>query len=98
MAKEISAQIVYEDDEILAFNDIHPMAQVHILIIPKQHIESMLELTEKDSDLIAKMILKTNELAMKNGLAQGYKMHINTGLKGGQEVFHWHIHLYGDKV
>lgn len=97
IAKQIPAQIVYEDDDILAFNDIHPKAPVHLLVIPKLHIESMRALTEEDGGLIAKMVLKSNELAIKNGLSDGYKLHVNTGLKGGQEVFHWHIHIYGNK-
>lgn len=95
-SKLIPAKIIYEDDDILAFNDINPKADVHFLVIPKLHIESMLALKEQDQTLIGKMMLKANELAVEQGL-EGYKVQVNTGVKGGQEIFHLHLHVVGNK-
>jgi histidine triad (HIT) family protein len=94
--KSIPAKIIYEDQEIIAFQDIHPKAEIHYLVIPKLHIESMLHLENQHSELMGKIMLKTNTIARESGL-QGYKININTGVKGGQEVFHLHLHLLGNK-
>lgn len=93
--KTIPAKIVYEDDEIMAFNDIHPKADIHILIIPKIHLESMLYLNSSHTQLIGNLMLKTNEIAKNIGL-EGYKINIHNGVKGGQEVPHLHVHLLGN--
>jgi len=95
IAADIPADIVYQDDKILVFKDINPKADVHLLMIPKQHIESLNELTTTDNDLIAYMMLKLPELAQQQGLTDGFRTIINTGKGGGQEVFHLHIHLLG---
>lgn len=95
-AKTIPAKVVYDDDDMLAFYDITPKAQVHFLLIPKEHINSMLDLTEKHQTLMGKMMIKANHLAKSLGL-EGYKVQINTGIKGGQEVFHLHMHVLGNK-
>ncbi|MCC2624470.1 MAG: hypothetical protein K0R14_343 [Burkholderiales bacterium] len=97
IAREIPASIIYEDEDIIAFNDIHPKASIHFLVVPKLHIASMLDLTVMHSELIAKLILKAGQLAINNGLGGGYKTHINTGKNGGQEIDHLHIHIYGNK-
>lgn len=97
IARKIPASIIYEDDDIIAFNDIHPKAEVHFLVIPKQHIASMLELNNEHSEIIAKLVLKAKKLAIEHNLGNGYKTHINTGKNGGQEVYHLHIHIYGNK-
>ncbi len=94
--KSIPAKIIYESEEVLAFYDITPKAPVHFLVIPKQHIESMLELTDQHQMLIGKLMVKANSIAKSLGL-EGYKTHINTGITGGQEVFHLHIHILGSK-
>lgn len=94
--KSIPAKIIYEDDDLLAFYDIAPKADIHFLLIPKLHIESMLDLNQSHHILMGKMLLKANELALKLGL-EGYKVQINTGVKGGQEVFHLHLHVLGNK-
>ena len=94
--KSIPATIIYEDNEILAFYDIAPKADVHFLLIPKLHIESMLDLNQSHHILMGQMMLKANELAVRLGL-EGYKVQINTGVKGGQEVFHLHMHVLGNK-
>lgn len=93
--KEISSNIIYEDDSIIAFNDLHPKAKVHFLLIPKVHITSMLEVTNSHQELLGKIMIKASELASTHNLS-GYKIHINNGASGGQEVFHLHIHVYGN--
>jgi histidine triad (HIT) family protein len=94
--KEIKADIVYEDEDILAFKDIHPQAPVHILIIPKRHIESVNSFERKDAALAGKMIITAKELAEKAGIAgKGYKLLLRVGKDGGQEVPHIHLHLLG---
>lgn len=94
--KEIKAEIVYEDSDVLAFKDIHPIAPVHILVIPKRHIESINSLEEKDIQLAGKMVLAAKDIAGKMNIAEkGYKLLIRVGREGGQEVPHIHMHLLG---
>ncbi|MCP3852519.1 MAG: histidine triad nucleotide-binding protein [Gammaproteobacteria bacterium] len=97
IAGDIPADIVYQDDTILVFKDINPKANVHLLMIPKTHIESLDELSTSHGDLISDMMLKLPELAKAQGLSGGFRTIINTGKEGGQEVFHLHIHLLGGK-
>lgn len=97
IARKIPATIIYEDNDIIAFNDIHPKAEVHFLVIPKQHIPTMLDLKIEHSTLIANLILKAKQIAIDNNLTKGYKTHINTGENGGQEVYHLHLHIYGNR-
>tara|TARA_B100000035_G_scaffold177831_1_gene151621 strand:+ start:2248 stop:2583 length:336 start_codon:yes stop_codon:yes gene_type:complete len=92
--KEIPASIVYEDAELLAFKDINPIDKVHLLIIPKKHIENLFYCNEEHKELLSKMLLLAPKLAKENGL-EGFRTMINTGEKGGQEVFHIHFHIYG---
>ncbi len=86
---------VYEDDEMLAFHDIHPFARVHVLIIPKQHIASLADCTPDHEGLLGRMLLRAPKLASELGLDTGFKTLINTGRGGGQEVFHIHVHVFG---
>lgn len=95
IAGDIPADIVYQDDKVLVFKDINPKADVHLLMIPKEHIESLAELNSSHNDLITYMMLKLPELANNQGLSGGFRTIINTGKEGGQEVFHLHIHLLG---
>lgn len=96
ISKKIPAEIVYEDSEILAFPDIHPTAPVHILIIPKKHIESTNDLKNFDKELIGKIILVAKKIAEDLKISnKGYKLLIRTGPDGGQEVGHLHLHLIG---
>ena len=95
VAGELPAQVVYEDDAIMAFEDLHPEAPVHLLLIPKKHIASLAHLQAEDGAVMAQLMLKIPELALQKGMAQGFKTRINTGLAGGQEVPHLHIHLTG---
>lgn len=88
----------FEDDQIVAFNDINPQAPVHILIVPKCHISTIVDITETDVGLVGKMIKIASELAMSNGLKEnGYRLVFNVKNHGGQVVDHIHLHLLGGK-
>ena len=96
--KEIPAQIVYEDQNVLAFKDISPQAPVHLLVIPKKHIASINEAGVEDEQLIGKMILAAQKLANEAGIAKGgYRIVLNCNEDGGQTVFHIHLHLLGGR-
>lgn len=97
IAKEIPSNVIYEDDQVFVFHDIKPAAEVHFLIIPKEHIENMLQLEDKHQALMGKIMLLANKLAKEHGLHNGYKTLINTGINGGQEVYHMHVHVFGNK-
>ena len=92
---DIPSQKVYEDDDVLAFRDIHPKAPVHFLIIPKKHITSLAEAEPEDAPLLGKMLSLTRTLALQEGCRNGFRVLINTGRDGGQEVGHLHIHVLG---
>ena len=102
--KEIPADIVYEDEEIIAFKDINPAAPIHILVIPKKHISSLAELQVEDEAIIGKIYTKINEIAQSQGVKEkGYRVIVNCGKDGGQEVMHLHFHLlagkqFGEKI
>ncbi len=94
--KEVPTKFIYEDDEILAFSDIHPIAPVHILIIPKKPIESIAFIEEEDVPLIGKMFLVARGIAKDLNISEkGYKLLIRVGRDGGQEIPHLHLHLLG---
>ena len=96
--KEIPATIVYEDDEILAFRDINPVAPVHILVIPKKHISYLTELELDDEFLIGKIYTTINKIAKKEEIDEkGFRVIVNCGDDGGQEVKHLHFHILGGK-
>ena len=86
---------IYEDDDVIAFNDIHPKAPIHFLIIPKHHIESLAAAKPEDAQLLGKMINLVPVLAKEQGCTGGFRTVINTGKDGGQEVPHLHIHVLG---
>ena len=91
---EIPSSKVYEDEEILAFNDINPAAPIHILVIPKKHITSLAKMEEGDEKIIGKIYKSINEIAEKQGFKEnGYRVIVNCGKDGGQEVGHLHFHL-----
>jgi histidine triad (HIT) family protein len=92
---KIPSKKVYEDDEILAFHDIHPWAPVHFLVIPKRHIESMVDLGEADAALLGRMMAVTPRLMRELGVTNGYRHVVNTGRDGLQEVMHLHLHVMG---
>ncbi len=95
IAGDIPCKKIFEDADFLAFHDIHPKAPIHALIIPKKHIESLAHLEAEDAPLVGQMTLLLKKLAEDLGLAQGFKVQVNTGINGGQEVFHLHYHLLG---
>ena len=95
---EIPSEKVYEDDEILAFKDINPVAPIHILVIPKKHIKTLLEVTEEDSKLIAKIDMTINKIAKDLGIEKdGFRVVANCGRDSGQEVMHIHFHMLAGK-
>lgn len=97
--KNISSEILFEDEEILAFKDINPQAPVHILIIPKKHIDAFNKIDEGHTPLCGKLITTAVRLAKKLGISKsGYRIIGNCGKDGGQLVFHLHIHLLGGRV
>ena len=90
----IPSTTIYEDDDVIVFNDIKPMARVHFLIVPKLHIESLKQCEQTHQVLLGKMLLLAPKLAEEQGL-RGFKTLINTGREGGQEIFHIHVHVFG---
>jgi histidine triad (HIT) family protein len=99
VAGAIPSKLVYQDDELYAFHDIHPWAPVHFLLIPKVHIASMAQLTDAHAALMGRMMVLAPKLAQEQGCnpypAGGFRMLCNTGMEGGQEVHHLHIHVMG---
>ena len=98
VAGKVPSEILYQDEELIAFRDINPQAPVHLLIIPRKHIPSLAQLTEAQSSLIGRMVNVANELAKKEGTFEaGYRLVINCGEEGGQLVPHLHMHLLGKR-
>tara|TARA_X000000368_G_scaffold239677_1_gene189242 strand:+ start:305 stop:646 length:342 start_codon:yes stop_codon:yes gene_type:complete len=96
--REIPADIVYEDEEIIAFNDINPQAPVHVLIVPKKEITTLNDLELDDQEIIGKMFLTAKKLAVKLNIDKtGYRTVFNCNEHGGQTVFHIHLHLLGGR-
>lgn len=96
--REIPASIVYENEDVLAFNDIDPKAPVHILIIPKRRIPTINDIEPSDAELIGKIVLAAKEIAKEQGLSDsGYRLVMNCNKDGGQTVFHIHCHLLGGR-
>ena len=93
--KEIPSNIVYESDTILAFHDIKPARPTHILVIPKHHITSLATLKPADTPVLGEMLAIAQRLATENGSPDGFRVIINTGRIGGQEVLHFHAHIVG---
>jgi histidine triad (HIT) family protein len=94
--KEITAKIVYEDEDIMAFRDAHPIAPVHVLVIPKRHIASIADITEQDTLLMGKLVATAKKIASDLKISEyGYKLLFRVGEHGGQEVGHIHLHLLG---
>lgn len=93
---EIPGKFIYRDDEIVAFHDINPKAPVHVLVVPKKHLESLRAVEEEDKQLLGKLMHSVKIIAEKLGIAQkGYKVVINNGEDSGQLVFHLHMHVLG---
>lgn len=95
---EIPTNKVFEDDKVIAFNDLNPQAPVHVLIIPKKHIASLDDVSEQDKDLLGHIQLVASMLAKKMNLIDGYRLVNNCGVDGGQTVAHIHYHLLGGRT
>ena len=95
VAGQIPAKKVYEDEDILAFNDINPARPVHVLVIPKKHITSLATVVAEDTPVLGKMLAVANEIATAQGSPDGFRVIINTGRVGNQEVPHLHLHIVG---
>lgn len=96
VAGDIPAEVVYQDDIMTVFKDIHPKARVHLLAIPNHHVASLDDVQEEDAGWIAHMTRQLPILARENGLADGFRTVVNTGPGGGQEIAHLHYHILGD--
>ena len=94
-AGTIPSDRVYEDERVVVFKDIYPKAPVHLLMVPREHVESLNAVTAADEALLAHMLRTLPEVARRAGLQDGYRTIINTGRGGGQEVLHLHMHILG---
>ncbi len=98
IAGKVPSDIIYQDEEVIAFRDINPQAPIHLLIIPRKHIPSIAHLPEAELPLIGHMVNVANQLAEREGIAEdGYRLIINCGAEGGQLVPHLHLHLLGGR-
>ena len=96
---EISAQVVFENDELLAFEDINPVAPVHVLVIPKKHIETLNDLSSAEAELVGKLFVCARNLASERGISEGgYRTVMNCMSGAGQSVYHIHLHVLGGRI
>ena len=96
--RTIPAALVYEDDMVVAFDDVKSQAPTHTLVIPRKHVASIAELQDSDVELLGRLMLAGNKIARLKGIADaGYRFVINTGVNGGQTVFHLHLHVLGGR-
>lgn len=96
--KEIPSEIVYEDEKVIAFKDINPATPIHILVVPKKHIETLLDVSEEDNELISYIYKTINKIAKENDFAEsGFRVIVNCGKDSGQEVMHIHFHVLAGK-
>ncbi len=96
--REIPSEIVYEDEKVIVFNDVNPAAPIHILVVPKKHIATLLEVSEEDDTLISYIYQVINKIAKERGFAEnGFRVIANCGKDSGQEVMHIHFHVLGGK-
>ena len=97
--REIPASIVYEDDRVLAFNDINPQGPTHVLVVPKEHIASLNELTSENDAIVGELVRRAAAIAKERGISTGgYRTLFNTNRDAGQTVFHIHLHLIGGRA
>ena len=98
VAGKIASDIVYQDEEVIAFRDINPQSPVHLLVIPRKHFTSLAQITDKEAPLIGHMVSVANQLARDEGISEsGYRLVINSGRQGGQLVPHLHLHVMGGR-
>ena len=96
-AKEVTAGIVHDDGEVVAFRDLSPQAPTHVLVIPKRHVSSLNDMVDADARLLGSMMLVAKKVALAAGLASGYRIVTNLGPDGGQSVAHFHLHVLGGR-
>ena len=97
-AKQVPAKIAFENAHLLAFHDIHPMAPVHLQIIPKRHIARVSDLDKENAEIVGQLVLAANKLAAEMGIAEpGYRLVVNCNPAAGQSVYHLHLHLLGGR-
>ena len=97
IARQIPASIVYEDDRVLAFNDINPQAPTHVLVVPKRHIASLDDMSQDDDQIVGEVVRRAAAIARERGITGGYRTVFNTNRDAGQTVFHIHLHLLGGR-
>lgn len=98
LSGEIGGNVVYQDPSVVAFRDIRPQAPVHVLIVPRKHIATLLDVEAEDRALLADVVAAANEIARREGLAgDGFRLVVNCGQAAGQTVFHIHFHLLGGR-
>lgn len=97
VAGEIPSEQVYSDDQVVVFKDIFPKAQVHLLVVPKAHVESLFAINDEHATLTSHIVALLPKLAKAQGLDSGFRTIVNSGKDGGQEVFHLHFHILGGK-
>lgn len=92
---EIPTNFVYQDEALVAFRDINPKAPIHVLIVPKKHIDKLQDISDNETALLGKLLIAAKKIAKMEGIENGFKVIINCGAQAGQEVFHLHVHLLG---
>jgi histidine triad (HIT) family protein len=98
VARQLPSEVVYEDDSVLAFNDINPQAPTHVLIIPKQHVATVNDVADADASMFSTLVLRAREIAAVRGIATpGYRLLFNCNAAGGQTVYHLHLHMLGGR-
>lgn len=96
--REIDSQIIYEDKEVVGFKDINPQAPIHYLFVPRKHIETLNDISEKDAEVFGKIFVRIKEVAAKENVEkEGYRIVVNCNKGAGQAVFHVHVHLLGGR-
>ena len=98
IAGDIPSELVYEDESVFAFRDIHPQAPVHVLVVPKEHVVSVADVDAENSSLVSKCFEAIAKIAKSEGLDKGFRVISNCGPDGGQTVFHMHFHLLGGRA
>jgi histidine triad (HIT) family protein len=97
-AGETDSKLYYQDDDVAVFSDISPLTPTHLLVVPRQHIPSLAEMTEEETPIIGKMTRAANKVASELGISEsGYRLTVNSGADAGQVVFHLHMHLMGGR-
>jgi histidine triad (HIT) family protein len=98
ITRQIPAEIIWEDDDAVAFHDVNPQAPVHVLIVPKKVVPRLTDATDDDAALLGKLLLVARDMAKKLGLSSGYRVVINSGPDAGESVPHLHVHLLGKRA